>query len=1544
MKKILYSIIFLLVSLHSITLLYSSEIKLNVNLLPTGQYNVSDFLNPSVSLWTVITECIDCPEEGLDYRLEVKLSFNDIQPAIWGVTYIRNLTMDGFDEMTNFDFQGGAGLLVDYTEDEDFIAQLEETYYLPAGNVELSVTAYEACPYSSSWREDYKVDCDQLSDSDEDSYFSTFNNVVSELTLLSPANNEDVLDTYPLFRWESPGFTDGVQIDYKLFVYKFDPAYHSTYLEAIEDENYLYFSTEITDQFENGTANQIQVQYPSNDRELACGYQYVWFIEANDIIQDEPFNGESGIWGWPEPISSPVYTFNYGSSGSSGGSSGGVISPAIGSTVETVRPTFHTESTGGCANSYEIWLSDSEDSEVENPIWMSGALSSNINVYPIDATGLIPNSNYKWKIRLNPDGEPGPWSDIFDFSISGFSLDEPGGTNVGSITPTFYFTVPSDISSYELRVSNFEDQMVEVGNIFNESIPGSGFTLPSDLSVGLMPAEQYFWKLIFYDGNDNMVGDIDYYTVRKQFKIKPVVLSSPSDNSTISTITPSFIWNGVTGIPLYELSISRSDDSQVEDPFFTESISGTFFQYPQFAETPLESGQIYFWKITPIDENGNRGEAYQIWKFTSIISNDADVDTTSDFGSDDDSDSDSTWDSDDDFEVEGCTDMSACNYDSNAQVDDGSCEYMYDCSGSCGGNKVIDDCGVCGGDNSPNTGNCDCAGIPNGDTDVDCNGVCNGDAEVDICGTCNGGVTNYDYCQGCTDSNACNYNPNVQVDNGSCEYTSDCLSVCGGSAIVDDCGICNGGNENMDCAGECNGSATIDCAGVCGGDAIRDACGICNGAAIDISECQGCTDPDACNYNPDVMIDAGNCVYIIDCLGICGGSTVLDDCGVCGGDNSPNTGNCDCTGIPNGESQEDICGVCNGTSTNTAECGGCTDPTACNYNSNISVDDGSCEYTMDCAGVCGGSSLVDDCNVCNGGNANMDCAGVCNGDAVNDCTGVCNGDAQEDICGICNGTSTMASDCIQEEAVVNTTIASNLAMTYESDMAFSTKPEFSISNGPENSPRTIIINLLAAVMGTTEYIIYFSLDQGMGSPFETLSLMGNQIEVALDASNLEWNSTIYVQIIAMEGTAEIGDPSSVQVINLPSKPGSDDQVGISISLESGSTKPIIEIINEVTNGINYVMDVSTDSELSEVFYSGPFFDNMATIYPDSAPLLMFGETYYFQVYATDDDGPHGIPSSITALFIPNIIAPSLQNEFSWEATIPEANIYFMQISTTDDFSSVVIEGFVESLSYILPENSLNPGTLYYWRVQGYDSNNSPYGSTSNARFFETEGEQVVAESIEGGQIVNLKSPTPGEQVSSNHPSFQWEAIDSAEKYEIRISTSEDYSEIIWQSSNVAQNSVQYPSTGGESLISETIYYWSVRAIYEDVALGEFSETFQFTVSEDNTPVLTGPMNETSETIYPYFTWNKIPRASSYGLILGKDEGCKQVIIESSNITEKHFQYPSDAPPLDYDKSYYWKVIAYDGNENELGDYSTIATFKTPSGVIEIEFIYSGNGE
>ena len=76
----------------------------------------------------------------------------------------------------------------------------------------------------------------------------------------------------------------------------------------------------------------------------------------------------------------------------------------------------------------------------------------------------------------------------------------------------------------------------------------------------------------------------------------------------------------------------------------------------------------------------------------------------------------------------GCIDPEACNYDETATTDDGTCAYEYDCAGNCcvigedgcywqetgpcgepGPSNGMDECGVCGGDNS----SCmTCAGVP----------------------------------------------------------------------------------------------------------------------------------------------------------------------------------------------------------------------------------------------------------------------------------------------------------------------------------------------------------------------------------------------------------------------------------------------------------------------------------------------------------------------------------------------------------------------------------------------------------------------------------------------------------------------------------------------------------------------------------------------------------------------------------------------------------------------------------------------------------------
>jgi len=99
----------------------------------------------------------------------------------------------------------------------------------------------------------------------------------------------------------------------------------------------------------------------------------------------------------------------------------------------------------------------------------------------------------------------------------------------------------------------------------------------------------------------------------------------------------------------------------------------------------------------------------------------------------------------------GSTDATACNYDANATLDDGSC-LANDCLGICGGTAI--------------------AGTTCDDGDAT---TVNDIYQADC--TCSGMTI-----PGCTDATACNYNASATVDDGSCAV-NDCLGVCDGTAV-----------------------------------------------------------------------------------------------------------------------------------------------------------------------------------------------------------------------------------------------------------------------------------------------------------------------------------------------------------------------------------------------------------------------------------------------------------------------------------------------------------------------------------------------------------------------------------------------------------------------------------------------------------------------------------------------------------------------------------------------------------------------------------------
>ena len=188
-------------------------------------------------------------------------------------------------------------------------------------------------------------------------------------------------------------------------------------------------------------------------------------------------------------------------------------------------------------------------------------------------------------------------------------------------------------------------------------------------------------------------------------------------------------------------------------------------------------------------------------------------------------------------DIAGCTDDAACNYNSEATLNDGSCQYN-DCAGECGGPLEFDDCGECGGDNST------CSSNVAFSVDMSIEGVV-GDIKLRT-STMNGEYSPSDWY--------------VMDDNGDGTYTYTLSLLTGveyGYNFSD-----GGGYESGDGLGDCAGGnygndrfVTPSDSDIVLGTVCWESCDACPAVV------EGCTDEIATNYDSDATVDDGTCEY-----------------------------------------------------------------------------------------------------------------------------------------------------------------------------------------------------------------------------------------------------------------------------------------------------------------------------------------------------------------------------------------------------------------------------------------------------------------------------------------------------------------------------------------------------------------------------------------------------------------------------------------------------------------------------------------------------------
>jgi len=274
------------------------------------------------------------------------------------------------------------------------------------------------------------------------------------------------------------------------------------------------------------------------------------------------------------------------------------------------------------------------------------------------------------------------------------------------------------------------------------------------------------------------------------------------------------------------------------------------------------------------------------------------------------------------------------------------------------------------------------------------------------------------------------------------------------------------------------------------------------------------------------------------------------------------------------------------------------------------------------------------------------------------------------------------------------------------------------------------------------------------------------------------------------------------------------------------------------SGINgYQYEISTDAQ-----FTNPILYTTGTTSQANLSNLSYGTTYYWHVRATHatDTSEWSATWNFTTVYqltgIPTLISPVnglLQVTVSgilmeW-ASFNGATIYEVQYDDNNLFSSPVINNTVnvnQSTANLLSN------TTYYWRVRA--GNGSGFSAWSPAWMFTTE--------VLFTGVPQLLSPALGAtNIPQSGISLQWTLVAGASNYEVQYDVDASFT-------NPSSTITNTPFNSTASLLTNTIYYWRVRAS-DGVNFANWSPVWNFTTELPNGII----QNETSNSIFLYPT-------------------------------------------------------------------------------------------
>ncbi|MDZ7724889.1 MAG: PKD domain-containing protein [candidate division KSB1 bacterium] len=184
-------------------------------------------------------------------------------------------------------------------------------------------------------------------------------------------------------------------------------------------------------------------------------------------------------------------------------------------------------------------------------------------------------------------------------------------------------------------------------------------------------------------------------------------------------------------------------------------------------------------------------------------------------------------------------------------------------------------------------------------------------------------------------------------------------------------------------------------------------------------------------------------------------------------------------------------------------------------------------------------------------------------------------------------------------------------------------------------------------------------------------------------------------------------------------------------------------------------------------------------------------------------------------------------------------------------------------------------------------------------------------------IPRLLLPTEGAELNTATPRFSWSEIENALFYHIRVGFDSTFTEIIINDSLIT-NTAYTP----EETLSDSHYYWQVRAQTDDGAWSGWSEirSFQISAAGPAAPQPQSPDNGSAfNDAQPIFLWSAVDAATRYHIQISYSDDL--LAAEDSSVLNPEYSLDT---PLD-EALYFWRVRAQDAHAR-WGSWSTTFTF------------------